>query len=39
MKRERVAGRQVLDFFAEERFLNIPVDDFGFYAKKPFQSA
>ncbi len=39
MKRVRVTGPQVLDFLAEERLLTIPVDAFGFYEKKLFQSA
>ena len=38
-KKERVTGRQVLDYLVQERFLVIPVDEFGIFEKKPFQSA
>ena len=39
MRRERVTGRQVLDHLVQEGLLVVPVDDFGIYEKKPFQSA
>jgi hypothetical protein len=38
-QRERVTGRQVLDFLLEKDILHIPVDASGSYVKKDFDSA
>jgi very-short-patch-repair endonuclease len=39
MNRQRVTGRQVLDFFVEHKHLFIPVDRTGHYLQLPFKSA
>jgi very-short-patch-repair endonuclease len=39
MNRQRVTGRQVLDFFVEQKHLFIPVDRTGHYQQLPFKSA